>query len=62
MSAHNICFRGEIRKIFTRYPPLSGPMSPWASCCQWYISTTAQKMLYYTIADDENDEMSSIKF
>ena len=26
MSSHNICFRGEIRKIFTRYPPLSRPM------------------------------------
>ena len=26
MSTHNICFRGEIRKIFTRYPPLSRPM------------------------------------
>ena len=23
MSTHNICFRGEIRKIFTIYPPLS---------------------------------------
>ena len=26
MSTHNICFRGDIRKIFTRYPPLSRPM------------------------------------
>ena len=26
MSTHNICFRGEIRKIFTRYPLLSRPM------------------------------------
>ena len=26
MSAHNICFHGEIRKIFTGYPPLSRPM------------------------------------
>ena len=26
MSTHNICFHGEIRKIFTRYPPLSRPM------------------------------------
>ena len=26
MSTHNICFRGEIRKIFTRYPSLSRPM------------------------------------
>ena len=25
MSTHNISFRGEIRKIFTRYPPLSRP-------------------------------------
>ena len=23
MSTHNICFHGEIRKIFTGYPPLS---------------------------------------
>ena len=27
MSTHNICFRGEIRKIITGYPPLSGPMN-----------------------------------
>ena len=27
MSTHNICFRGEIRKIFTKYPPLSKPMA-----------------------------------
>ena len=26
MSTHNICFRGEIRKIFTGYPPLARPM------------------------------------
>ena len=26
MSTHNICFRGEIRKIFTGYPPLTRPM------------------------------------
>ena len=26
MSNHNICFRGEIRKIFTGYPPLSRPI------------------------------------
>ena len=26
MSTHNICFRGEIGKIFTGYPPLSRPM------------------------------------
>ena len=26
MSTHNICFRREIRKIFTGYPPLSRPM------------------------------------
>ena len=26
MSTHNICFPGEIRKIFTGYPPLSRPM------------------------------------
>ena len=28
MSTHNICFHGEIRKIFTGYPPLSRPMGP----------------------------------
>ena len=27
MSTHNVCFCGEIRKIFPRYPPLSRPMS-----------------------------------
>ena len=26
MSTHNICFRGEIRKIFTGCPPLSRPI------------------------------------
>ena len=26
MNTHNICFHGEIRKIFTGYPPLSRPM------------------------------------
>ena len=26
MSTHNICFHGEIRKIFTGYPLLSRPM------------------------------------
>ena len=26
MSTHNICFCREIRKIFTRYPPLTRPM------------------------------------
>ena len=26
MSTHNICFHGEIRKIFTGYPPISIPM------------------------------------
>ena len=26
MSTHNICFHGEIRKLFTRYPLLSRPM------------------------------------
>ena len=26
MSTHNLCFREEIRKIFTGYPPLSRPM------------------------------------
>ena len=26
MSTHNICFHGEIRKIFIGYPPLSRPM------------------------------------
>ena len=26
MSTHNICFHGEIRKIFTGYPPLPRPM------------------------------------
>ena len=27
MSTHNICFHGEIRKIFTGYPPLTKPMN-----------------------------------
>ena len=26
MSTHNICFHGEIRRIFTGYPPLSRPV------------------------------------
>ena len=28
MSTHNICFHGEIRKIFTGLSPLSRPMDP----------------------------------
>ena len=27
MSNHNICFRREIRKVFTRYAPLSRSMA-----------------------------------
>ena len=27
MSTHNICFSGEIRKIFTGYHPLTRPMT-----------------------------------
>ena len=26
MSTHNMCFRGEIRKVFTGYPLVSRPM------------------------------------
>ena len=35
MSTHNICFRGEIRKIFTGYPPLSKPTG--GSHIIWFI-------------------------
>ena len=27
MSTHNICFRGEVRKVFTGYPILTGLMN-----------------------------------
>ena len=33
MSTHNICFRGEIRKIFTGYPLLSRPMNDTLQMC-----------------------------
>ena len=33
MSTHNICFLGEIRKIFTGYPPLSRPMNFLFNLC-----------------------------
>ena len=39
MSTHNICFRGEIRKIFTGYPPLSRPMTRYivVACFLFYF-------------------------
>ena len=36
MSTHNICFRGEIRKIFTGYPPLSIPMIYYCTVNQFH--------------------------
>ena len=35
MNTHNICFRGEIRKIIWGYPLLSGAM-----CRYWYDELT----------------------
>ena len=43
MSTHNICFHGEIRKIFTWYPLLSRPMHGWlnhASFCPFVCPRT----------------------
>ena len=37
MSTHNICFRGEVRKIFTWYPPLSKPIPSYPSYYQIYL-------------------------
>ena len=34
MSTHNICFRGEIRKIFTGYLLLSRPMNIYRKYAQ----------------------------
>ena len=39
MSTHNICFHGEIRKIFTWYPPISRPM--FEHQCQQYLRICA---------------------
>ena len=36
MSTHNICFHGEIRKIFTGYPLLSRPM-PWRTSIACFL-------------------------
>ena len=51
MSTHNICFRGEIRKIVTGYSPLSRPMSPliWS-----YGLSDAAYSFHQHIGLDEN--------
>ena len=38
MSTHNVCFRGEIRKIFTGYPSLSRPMGLLGARDYWVSS------------------------
>ena len=47
MSTHNICFRGEIRKIFTGYPPLSRPM--YGVCFITFSSFDASRRLFFVI-------------
>ena len=46
MSTHNICFHGEIRKIFTGYPPpLSRPMCMCGNKVEydmWFFVSTYQ--------------------
>ena len=37
MSTHNICFHGEIRKIFTGYLPLSRPVQGLMSHVGCYL-------------------------
>ena len=37
MSTHNICFRGEIRKILCGYPLLSVAMSVLTSSKMWHL-------------------------
>ena len=37
MSTHNICFHGEIRKILSRYQPLSGAMKQNRAPDKWHI-------------------------
>ena len=39
MSTHNICFRGEIRKIFTGYPSLTRPLLIYGRHCLFYVFT-----------------------
>ena len=45
MSTHNIHFRGEIRKLFTGYSPLSRPIPSVQSdldiLCLWTYSTVS---------------------
>ena len=53
MSTHNICFRGEIRKIFTRYPPLSMSLSIYST--YFNISVSEQLNLYLDCTDEKYD-------
>ena len=43
MSTHNICFRGEIRKILTRYPLLSRPMGIDIMCLNFCSQMDEQR-------------------
>ena len=54
MSTNNICFCGEIRKIFTGYPPLSRPMSKemlGEEVFQWHVATPTYVKLNKVICE-----------
>ena len=46
MSTHNICFCGEIRKIFTGFSPLSRPMIV-AFTTLWAIAADDKVMIIF---------------
>ena len=48
MSTHNVCFGGELRKIFTGYTPLSRPVSTdnICFCGKYYVDTRIVKEAY----------------
>ena len=41
MSTHNICFRGEIRKIFCGYPHFSGALKYVRSIDRYYSNSSS---------------------
>ena len=46
MSTQNICFRGEVRKVFSLYPHLSGAMKAKISSVKYY-GTSLYRDLYF---------------
>ena len=46
MSTHDICFRGEIRKILCGYPLLSVAMTPW-------FNSAVDKLIFFAFFPEE---------